>query len=253
MLTPWDKCESGDATLTPLTLDDEGKRHAALWVCDQAGRGLDESDPQQLRQAAAIAEPVLNMLGLVGDDTWRPSPTAARTLTNSRSEHGTEAGVAYHREAGTVLCAPCRRWLEVDARRRGVAIKFVRPPFGALTGKCGTHNRWHEHVHSGEVLDPACRMYADWSVAKANHQKYTGPLAAHEIDKPLAVHMDGTPCTARKRGTSCVAGKQCTGLAGWLLSCSCGHAVHVATGLGWNDMQQEHRRQVILRAISETN
>lgn len=242
-----------DPQLRPLVLDDEAPRRAKRWVYAQAARGLDVNDPGQARQAAAIAEPVLNMLGLHGDDTWRPSPTAARYQGAARFIHGTAVGVKLHRAAHKPLCRPCRRWVEVDARKRS-GVVFMRPPLAGLIGLCGTHRRWQGHLADGEALDPACAMYAQWFDAQLRHRgDYTGPLAAHAIDAPLPLHFDGTPCAHKvdRHGASLEDG--CTGRAGWLLACACGFEQPMATQLGFHHMQGEHRRQVILRHLAEAN
>lgn len=232
-------------------VDADAKRAVASLMCGRAARGLDLTDPTQRRAAVQAARASLEALGLIGDTSWRPSAATAKSRT-SPSVHGTEGGVKAHLAASQKLCKACRRWQEVDARKRG-AILFHRPLATSLLGKCGTYQRWQVHLDLNEVLDPACRMYADWFIATQHHQDYTGPLAGHDIDKPLKLHLDGTPCTSKPRGATCIAGSECTGLAGYQVSCSCGHTQAAATQPGWQILAQDHRRQVILRALAEAN
>ncbi len=253
MPAPGENYESRDAVLKTLPLDGQDKRRAALWVCAQAGRGLDVTDPQQLREAAQIAAPLLNMLGLHGDDTWRPSPTAARSQASARFDHGSESGVKAHREAHKPLCRPCRRWVEVKARTRRGGLPFLRPQ-ESLIGLCGTHKRWQGHLADGEQLDPACAMYAQWRMSCMTGQPNgTGPLSRHIFDQPLPVHLDATACMHRLDRAGNGLDEECTGRAGWRQCCSCGWELLVATKLGCTHLQQEHRRQIILRLISEAN
>lgn len=245
-----------EAQLTQIKaprIDARAKRAVALLACGRAVDGLDLADPGQRRLAVVTAYDMLEALGLIGDpDMWIPSPATAKSRT-APFLHGTEGGVKHHLGSGARLCKPCRRWQEVDARKHGGAIEFLRPRAGWLLGLCGTYHRWQVHLDLGESVDAACRMYADWYIATQHHRHYTGPLAGHTVDRPLKLHLDGSPCTSKTGGSTCVAGSACTGMAGYRLSCSCGHTQAVATLAGCLDMQQDHRRQVILRALAEAN
>jgi hypothetical protein len=73
------------------------------------------------------------------------------------------------------------------------------------------------------------------------------------MDKPLPMHLDGTPCAHKLDRVGNALEEGCTGRAGWRQSCSCGWSLLLATQLDCMQMQQEHRRQIILRLIAEAN
>lgn len=233
--------------------DERAKRAVASLMCGRAARGLDLDDPEQRRLAVVTAHDALDALGLVGDpDMWIPSPTAAKSRT-APFVHGTEGGVKWHREQHKPLCKPCRRWVEVQMRKRFGALAFIRPPMPPLIGLCGTARRWTGHLAAGEALDPACAMYAAWRTSCLTVPNGTGPLAEHLLDEPLPVHMDASPCTHELDTAGNATQDECTGRAGWRQSCSCTWSLLVATKDGCLQLQQEHRRQIILRLISEAN
>jgi hypothetical protein len=242
--------DSTDASLGAFTLDDDALHRAKLFVCDQAGRGLDVADEQQLARAASIAEPVLDMLGPLGDDVWIQSRATAKSRT-APFLHGTEGGVKAHRAAHRPFCGPCQRWVEVQARKRGVI--FTQPAKPPLVGLCGTARRWKNHLNAREQLDPACAMYSAWRQSCHAAPNGSGPLSEHLLDEPLPVHLEGTPCAHDVDKAGNGTQDECTGVAGFRQSCSCGWTLLVTTKGGCGLAQQEHRRQVILRAISEAN
>lgn len=251
MLEEDDKLEALVEQIKAPQTDERAKRAVASLVCAHAARGLDLDDEQQRRLAVVTAYDTLDALGLVGDpDKWTPSPTSAKGLT--RFLHGTEGGVKAHLAAGSRLCKPCRRWREVDDRKHGVA--FLRPAAPDPLGLCGTERRWLRHLDDCEALDPACAMYEKWRMSRMTGQpRGTGPLSQHVLDKPLPLHLDGTPCAHKLDRVGNALEEGCTGRAGWSQSCNCGWSMLLATQRNCTDMQQDHRRQVILRALAEAN
>lgn len=104
------------APIPPLT--DEQKARATITVCALAGRGLDVEIPQHLAAAARSARPVLEALGLLGDEPIRMS---RYSKSASSVVHGTRSAAEAHQALGQALCQPCQRWADVDSRKHGDA------------------------------------------------------------------------------------------------------------------------------------
>lgn len=161
-----------DAELTRLPLAASAERHAALVVCDRAGRGLDVEDPVQRLEAAAAARPVLEALGLFEGMRGRLSP-GERKINGAVAPHGTRPAAVRHRELGQGLCPACRRWAEVNEHRTGEPAPPQAPgaprhdprrpgaPEPAADGH-GTYAAWRAHAAAGEELCGPCEVYVGW-------------------------------------------------------------------------------------------
>ena len=158
-----------DDELAPLPVDGDAETHAALVVCDRAGRGLDVRDPVQLLQAAALAAPMLEALGLLGGAPRRLS-AGERKINGSVAPHGTRPAALRHAQVGQALCPACRRWAEVNERRTGEAAPPDPLPDAPLHRGApqpsadghGTYRAWRAHGQAGEAPCGACAGYAQW-------------------------------------------------------------------------------------------
>lgn len=131
----------------PQLTDDE-KLRAALTVCDIAGRGLDVEIPEHRAAAARQARPILEVLGLLGEQALRSSERGRGKM--SKVVHGTKSAVDAHQDLGQELCPPCRRWAQVDARKHGLPRPF-KPEL------CGSRAGAQQHDDFDQERCEACR------------------------------------------------------------------------------------------------
>jgi hypothetical protein len=137
----------------------EAQRLTALAVCDRAGDGLDVQDPVQRREAAGLARPLLDALGLLGD--IQP-PAKLNTVAYT---HGSQSGVDHHLAAGhRTLCKACQRWADVHADRPPGCGEWC----GSVTGYWRHRNAkektcavsraaYRVHLRERDALGPAAR------------------------------------------------------------------------------------------------
>lgn len=119
----------------------QAQRATTLAVCDRAGLGLDIADPEQLREAATLARPLLDALGLLGG-----SPPAKVNV--AAYAHGSQSGVDFHLAAGHLsLCAACQRWVDVHENRKQSCAE----------GGCGSVSAYWAHRNAREQTCEASR------------------------------------------------------------------------------------------------